>query len=119
MRPTDLPNLADARYEAYSQDIEPGVRRYNVFWQAFEGSHVLPSQTPVSCAPGYQPVSHHHHSHPNFAAHNRVALQAFLCSERLVVRGISMLAGACEPRGLATEGVQQVPLLCKQSDPAV
>lgn len=60
MQPTDVPDLADARYEAYTQDIEPGVRRYNVFWQAFEGSDVLPSQTPISCKPGYQPVSHSH-----------------------------------------------------------
>ncbi|CAL8462476.1 g2009 [Coccomyxa elongata] len=56
MRPTDSADLADARYEAYMQDIQPGVRRYNVFWHAFEGSNVLPSQMPLSCASGYQQV---------------------------------------------------------------
>jgi hypothetical protein len=44
------------RYEAYTEDILPGVRRYNVFWQPFEGSHQPPSMTPMACPEGYQLV---------------------------------------------------------------
>lgn len=56
MSPIDLPRLAALRYEAYQEDIEPGVRRYNVFWQPFEGSRSLPSSSPMPCPAGYQLV---------------------------------------------------------------
>ena len=62
------------------------------------------SPTPISCAK-YSQLS---------TAYS--ALQAF---KRLVVMGMLTFAGACESRGDAAERVQQVPLLCKQSDPAV
>ena len=57
MQPTDAPHLAQQRYAAYMNDIRPGVRRYNVFWQPFESSGVPPSVTPLSCPAGYQLAS--------------------------------------------------------------
>ena len=52
--PIETPGLAEQRYRAYMDDIQPGVRRYNVFWQPFESSGVLPSRRPLSCPAGYQ-----------------------------------------------------------------
>lgn len=57
IRPTDEPDLAQQRYLAYMDDIQPGVRRYNVFWQPFESSGVLPSRQPLTCPSGYQLAS--------------------------------------------------------------
>ena len=57
IQPTDTSSLARQRYAAYMDDIQPGVRRYNVFWQPFESSGVLPSAQPLSCPAGYQLAS--------------------------------------------------------------
>ena len=57
MQPTGTPRLAEQRYAAYMDDIQPGVRRYNVFWQPFESSGMLPSTQPLSCPAGYQLAS--------------------------------------------------------------
>ena len=57
IQPTDTASLAGQRYAAYMDDIQPGVRRYNVFWQPFESSGVLPSTQPLSCLAGYQLAS--------------------------------------------------------------
>ena len=56
MQPTAVPDLASLRYEAYNEDIQPGVRRYNVFWQPFEASAVLPSAISITCPDGFQLV---------------------------------------------------------------
>ncbi|KAK9823331.1 hypothetical protein WJX72_001992 [[Myrmecia] bisecta] len=37
------------RYDALMDAIQPGVRRYNVFWYAIEKSGVAPSDTPITC----------------------------------------------------------------------
>ncbi|CAK0750651.1 hypothetical protein CVIRNUC_002007 [Coccomyxa viridis] len=50
------PGMAEQRYQAYMEDVQPGVRRYNVFWQPFESSGVQPSRQPMSCPSGYQLV---------------------------------------------------------------
>lgn len=53
----DTASLARQRYAAYMDDIQPGVRRYNVFWQPFESSGMLPSTQPLFCPAGYQLAS--------------------------------------------------------------
>ena len=44
--------------QAFKAQINPGVRRYNVFWHVFEGGPTLPSTDPnLKCAGGYIKVS--------------------------------------------------------------
>ena len=56
MTPLHSPALAAQRYAAYASEIQPGARLYNVFWQPFENSGVLPSDVPLTCPPGYSQV---------------------------------------------------------------
>lgn len=40
--------------QAFKAQINPGVRRYNVFWHVFEGGTVQPSSDPnLKCDAGY------------------------------------------------------------------
>ena len=48
-----------ARYDALMAHVQPGVRRYNVFWHLIEGSSVAPStNSSITCPSGYIKVSH-------------------------------------------------------------
>ena len=38
--------------QAQKKEINPGVRRYNVFWAQVEGSSQLPSTVPITKCPG-------------------------------------------------------------------
>lgn len=52
------PQLRKARYQALMKSINPGVRRYNIFWSTFEGSGVGPSNSSsLKCPSGYTLVS--------------------------------------------------------------
>lgn len=44
--------------------VNPGVKRYNVFWQQLESSSVQPSTSPLKCPNGYIQVCCHVHGVP-------------------------------------------------------
>ena len=46
-----------ARWAAYGNILRPGVHKQNVFWNTIEDSRVGPSDTPLTCPPGYRRVS--------------------------------------------------------------
>ncbi|KAL3132339.1 hypothetical protein ABBQ32_008917 [Trebouxia sp. C0010 RCD-2024] len=45
-----------ARNKKLQQDMAPSVHRYNMFWNSFESSSSIPSDSPISCERGYHMV---------------------------------------------------------------
>ena len=49
-------DVLDARNKKMHNDMAPSIHRYNMFWSSFESSNTVPSDSPVTCDPGYYMV---------------------------------------------------------------